>query len=73
MSTCLGHDVRPGRGQRLELQLRLRLGVERVLREAERRRPAVVGARLAGVAAKRRKSGKFEFAAKTCGNKLCTI
>ena len=49
----LWHDVRPGRGERLELQLGLRLGVERVLRQAERRRPPVVGARLPGVAATR--------------------
>ena len=49
----LWHDVRPGGGERLELQLCLRLGVERVLREAERRGPPVVGARLAGVAARK--------------------
>ena len=48
--SSLWHDVRPGGGERLELELGLRLGVEGVLREAERRGATVVGARLPGVA-----------------------
>ena len=55
----LWHDVRPGRGERLELQLGLRLGVERVLRQAERRGTPVVGARLPSVTEKRKKSNEL--------------
>ena len=54
MRPSLWHDVRPGGGERLELELGLRLGVERVLREAERRGATVVGAGLPGVAARKK-------------------